>query len=87
MIVAVGDFLLNDVAQDFHINDISRIRINFSAHAHFKVVIVSVVVRIVAFPENPFVGFVVPVRIVKPVCGIEMLFSKDSNVHKCEGNG
>jgi hypothetical protein len=41
----------------------------------------TVVICIVAFPKNAAIGFFVPLRIIKPMCGIEVFFSEDANVH------
>ena len=81
VVEAIENLIPDDVAEHFHIHDVTCFGIRNTTYTHYEIVIVAVKIRIAAFAENLAVAFVRPGRIVQPVCCVEMLFSENCYLH------
>lgn len=75
------NFFVNDLLQVLEVDQIAGLRVGFSDYLHFHLVIMAVVIRIIAKPENFLVLFFGPRGVEQPVRGIEVGTSEGSNSH------
>jgi len=77
MIVSVQNIFPDDVFEHLYIQYVTRFWIDLTNHLHLQLIIMTVVIRIIAFTENRLILLFRPRRIVKSVRSVEVFFSDD----------
>src|SRR5690606_7196123 len=75
------NIFLDQITENLKVVDEARLRVWLANYAYNQLVVMSVVVGVAAFSENPLVFRVGPVGMVKPMGSIEMLFPGNSDLH------